>query len=69
MPVNVGSADRAIRLAVAVLLLFAALVTGTLGHGLWFWLALLVAAVLILTALLGSCPLYSIFGVQSCTRR
>ncbi len=69
MPVNMGTADRAIRLTIAALLFFAALVTGTLGDGLWFWLALLVAAVLTMTALFGSCPLYSILGVESCKTR
>ena len=69
MPVNMGTTDRAIRLTIAALLAFAALVTGIFGHGLWFWLVLLVAAVLALTALIGSCPLYSILGVKTCNSR
>lgn len=68
MPVNMGTADRAIRLTVAALLFFAALVTEILGQGVWFWLALLVAAVLTMTAIFGSCPLYSILGIKSCDR-
>ncbi|WP_298948491.1 YgaP-like transmembrane domain [uncultured Paracoccus sp.] len=63
-----GSADRALRLTIAALLAFAALVTGIFGQGLWFWLVLLVAAVLALTAVFGSCPLYSILGVKTCNR-
>ena len=66
MPVNMGTTDRAIRLTIAALLAFAALVTGIFGHGLWFWLVLLVAAVLTMTALFGSCPLYSIIGINTC---
>ncbi len=69
MPVNMGTTDRAIRLTIAALLVFAALVTGIFGHGLWFWLVLLVAAVLTMTALFGSCPLYSILGVKTCNSR
>lgn len=69
MPVNMGTTDRAIRLTIAALLAFAALVTGIFGHGLWFWLVLLEAAVLTMTALFGSCPLYSILGVKTCNSR
>ncbi len=69
MPVNMGTADRAIRLTIAALLAFAALVTDLFGHGLWFWLVLLIAAVLAMTALFGSCPLYSILGVKTCDKR
>ena len=69
MPVNMGTTDRAIRLTIAALLAFAALVTGIFGHGLWFWLVLLVAAVLTMTARFGSCPLYSILGVKTCNSR
>ena len=69
MPVNMGTTDRAIRLTIAALLTLATLVTGIFGHGLWFWLVLLVAAVLTMTALFGSCPLYSILGVKTCNSR
>ncbi len=69
MPVNMGTADRAIRLTVAALLFIAALGTGSLGTGLWFWLALLAGAVLTMTAIFGSCPLYSVLGINTCARR
>jgi hypothetical protein len=62
---NVGTADRVARLMVAVLLAFLALsgfVAGALAVVVW-----VVAAVIAISALLGTCPLYSLAGFS--TRR
>lgn len=69
---NIGSADRAIRLFVGVLLLVVGLgafigIPGTPAIGsLWHWLALIVGVVMTATALLRVCPAYSLFGLNSC---
>ncbi|MEZ5018496.1 MAG: DUF2892 domain-containing protein [Flavipsychrobacter sp.] len=64
MKLNMGSADRIIRLLIAalfVVLYFTGTVTGTLGIVL-----LVVAAIFTLTTLMGFCPLYRIFGISTC---
>jgi hypothetical protein len=64
MTTNMGKLDRLIRplLAVAfIALYFTGTVTGTVG------IVLLVAAALfLLTSLVGSCPLYSLLGINTC---
>lgn len=59
-----GGADRTIRIVVAIV--FAALfltgvVEGTLGYVL-----LAVGAVFLLTSFVSFCPLYTIFGINTC---
>lgn len=66
MNVNMGMIDRGLRLVVALVLLYLALGTTALGGGLLYWLALLVAVVSGVTALVGSCPLYSMLGIRTC---
>ncbi len=66
MTKNMGTFDRTARIVVAILLIVSAF-TGILpSAGLWFWLALLVAAIFLLTSALGNCPLYTIFGIRTC---
>ncbi len=63
MKVNMGSADRIIRVIIAVILAtlyFTGIVSGTLG------LVLTIAAVVfVLTSLTGFCPLYTLFGIRT----
>jgi hypothetical protein len=64
MKQNVGATDKIIRILLAIV--FAALyitnvVTGTLGIVL-----LVVAVVFAATALVGFCPLYALFGLNTC---
>lgn len=64
MKCNVGSADKVVR----VLLAFAAGSYATFG-GVEGWLRVVlyvIATVLLLTALIGFCPLYRVVGVDSC---
>lgn len=63
MKKNMGSTDRIIRLLIsAVLIILFALqvVSGILGYVL-----LAVAAIFILTSIVGFCPLYAIFGLKT----
>lgn len=61
---NMGSIDRAARVVVALALGYAymsGMVTGTLGV-----IALVIAAIFILTSIVGNCPLYTLLGVRTC---
>lgn len=68
---NVGTVDRTVRLILAVGLIAWAMgylpMTGELPS--WSWVGLVVGAILGLTALLGTCPAYSILGVNTCAKR
>lgn len=64
---NVGNNDKIVRLVIALLLgglYFAEIVSGTLGIAL-----LVIAAIMIITALSGFCPLYTLFGVNTCEQK
>jgi hypothetical protein len=64
MAANVGNADKAIRVILAVVAVILALVAGAsspLGIILF-----VVAAILLVTALAGFCPLYRLVGVNTC---
>lgn len=64
MKKNVGNIDKGIRIVVALLLLLAIymeLVTTP-----WSIILLVVAGVLVLTSFLNFCPLYTLFGINTC---
>ncbi|WP_244437543.1 YgaP family membrane protein [Roseivivax isoporae] len=61
-----GTLDRALRIVVALGLLYVAFGTTVAAAGLLHWLAIAVAAVFVLTALLGNCPLYTLVGIRTC---
>lgn len=64
MKPNMGSADRLIRVLVAIV--FAVLYfTGTVGGTLGIVL-LALGAVFLLTSAIGFCPLYAPFGISTC---
>lgn len=64
---NVGFLDRLVRIVVGVALLAFALGYILPGTG-WNWLGW-IGVVPILTALLGWCPAYTLFGISSCPRK
>ncbi len=59
---NEGKIDRALRIIVGL-----ALIAGFFlnSGGAWSWLYLL-GIVPLVTGLIGSCPLYSVFGINTC---
>jgi hypothetical protein len=67
MKSNMGSADKAIRIVLAIVfsgLYITKLVEGTLG------LALLVlGGVFVLTSIISFCPLYTLFGMNTCEKK
>lgn len=64
MKTNEGTIDRIIRAVAGVAALLGAFAVGTGTVG--FVLLLVVAAVLLVTAAVGFCPLYRVFGVSTC---
>ncbi|MBW8361207.1 MAG: DUF2892 domain-containing protein [Kaistella sp.] len=66
MKKNMGSTDKIIRILIAVLiavLFFTNVISGTLGIVL-----LVLAGVFVLTSLISFCPLYALFGMNTCPR-
>ena len=59
MKINVGSADRVLRI-VAGLILIVLAATGTVGW--WGWLGVIP----LLTGVVRFCPLYSLVGMNTC---
>lgn len=55
---NVGGLDKILRIVIGALLVLGAL----MGYGVWMW----IGVVPLVTGLMGSCPLYSIFGIKTC---
>lgn len=62
MTTNVGTVDRALRIIAGLGLLYFAFLATPTGYN---WIGYL-GFVPLLTALMGSCPLYSILGMSTC---
>ena len=60
---NAGTIDRALRVAAGLALLIWFFVDQ--GTGFWHY-AKLIGIVPLITGLVGSCPAYSIFGINTC---
>lgn len=64
MKKNMGNTDRIVRVIIAIIiaaLYFTGTLTGTLGTVL-----LVLAGVFVATSVLSFCPLYTIFGLNTC---
>lgn len=68
MKTNMGKADRALRFIAGIFLLVAAFTIGFADSGWLHWAMIIVGAVLALTAAIGTCPLYTVFGIRTCRR-
>lgn len=67
MPRNMGSTDRVVRALVAVAAVVVALLVGpTSALGIVLWV---VAGLMLATAALASCPVYSLLGIDTTGRR
>lgn len=67
MKKNMGNTDRILRVLLAAVfayLYFSGTVTGTLGLVL-----VILGAVFVLTSLVSFCPLYTLVGLNTCTRK
>jgi len=64
MKKNVGGVDKIVRFIIALAaatLYFTGTVSGVLGY-----VVLAAGAIMLITALLGTCPLFSLFGINTC---
>lgn len=64
MKKNMGSADKIIRILIAVVigvLFYTGTISGTLGT-----ILLILAGIFVLTSLVSFCPLYAPFGISTC---
>ncbi len=64
MKKNMGSVDQLVRLVVAItigIMYYKNIISGTVGITLS-----IIAIVFLLTSLVGFCPIYSLFGVNTC---
>ena len=70
---NVGNADRGLRFVLGLTLLLAPLMPLLAGFfagwGAWTYAVHAVGIILILTALLRFCPVYTLLGINTCKRR
>ncbi len=67
MPCNIGTADRAIRLVLGLVLVLLPLLTGFAAGTAWlWWAALIVGLVMLATAGTRFCPLYTLLGIRTC---
>jgi len=64
MKKNVGSIDKIIRLLLAVV--FIILFVLNVVSGIFGYILLALAAILILTSLFSFCPMWMLFGVKTC---
>lgn len=67
MKTNMGSADRALRIAAAIavgVLYYMGLISGTVAIVLG-----VIAAVFVLTSLVGFCPVYPLLGLNTCGKK
>lgn len=64
MKQNESNADRIVRVGIAAVALVAAVVLGLTSPG--GIILAVVAAVLVVTAAVGFCPLYRVFGINTC---
>jgi hypothetical protein len=67
MKVNMGGADRTIRVLIALaiaVLYITNVITGTLGI-----ILLILAGVFLFTSVIGFCPLYTLFGIRTCPKK
>ncbi len=64
MKKNMGSTDKIVRLALAILvgfLFYFDVIQGTLAY-----ILIAVAAIFVVTSLVNFCPLYAVFGLNTC---
>ena len=67
MKKNMGTADKTVRILIAVaiaVLFFTNVISGTLAI-----LLGILAAIFVLTSFIGFCPLYLPFGINTCKRK
>ncbi len=64
MKKNVGSIDKIVRIVIAIVALWAAYTHQVASP--WDYVLYTVAGIMVVTSFMGSCPLFSIFGINTC---
>ncbi|WP_084205849.1 YgaP family membrane protein [Psychroserpens mesophilus] len=67
MKANMGNTDRLIRIVIAVIigiLYWQGLIEGTLAY-----ILIALSVIFVLTSLINFCPLYTLFGINTCKRK
>lgn len=67
MKKNLGPADRFIRIVLG--LAFAYLYFGEIVTGTWGIVLIVLSGVFVITSIIGFCPLYAPFGINTCPTR
>ncbi len=65
MEKNTGTIDRAVRIAIGVVLLILAYIYWASLGTVWGSLLVIIAAIALITGLVGMCPLYKLLGINS----
>ena len=60
---NVGMIDRVIRIIFGIILMY--LLVGNMVAAPWSYLVALIGLILLVTGIVGTCPLYSILGMNT----
>jgi uncharacterized membrane protein YcjF (UPF0283 family) len=66
MTTNESGLDRLVRVVIAIAAIAGGIVVGT--GTVMSWVLFAVAAIMLITAATGFCPLYRVFGVSTCRR-
>ena len=66
MTKNMGKTDKTIRIIAAIVIAILIL-TGVLT-GVWAWILGILAVVFAATSAISFCPLYTLFGISTCSR-
>lgn len=64
MKTNMGGIDRVLRIGIAIaiaILFFTKIISGVLGIAL-----MILAGVFLVTSFIGFCPIYTLFGINTC---
>jgi hypothetical protein len=61
---NEGTVDRIIRIVLGIILLFVGM-AGLVGSGIGMWLAYVFGAILLVTGIVGFCPLYALLKINT----
>ena len=68
MKTNMGMIDRLLRLAVAATLAVLYF-SGVIPDGFLAWTSWIVGVLMVITAIIGFCPLYVLFGINTVKKR
>ncbi|ABL72766.1 MULTISPECIES: YgaP family membrane protein [Paracoccus] len=63
MQINIGSAERALRLILGIVLVALPFLAGL--SALWTWVSVIVGLVLVVTGVVRFCPIWALLGIRT----